>query len=519
MSLDEGTNPLRGGTIEVDGIPVVVPKNTLVNLPAAVPAWPELFADGGAPNLPGSQQYTATIAGNRVSGRYIAGLIYIAQNPVRSLEGFITEISPNGHFKVAGSFNPAGVIECVINDPLGVYASTYTANPLWSVDPENPSIRAFTGFPMCIPRSDSDDLCPLKNRPIDTTGKLLNQFTFSDPATIGPNDPDANVMAPLMVGDFVTFSGQNLGDIFEVNNLIANIGFYTAPGSKPSYVTVEEALYGIRFPTTGGEIAETRAVAFTTDPSTSIQFYAEDKDPCTGNITQRNLMLTQPAQTAPIGRARFRFGATNPGPAPRNFGFKMSSGVMTTKNNLTAGLFIQPVTEFIFPELTNFGINLPPLAFDTLPFLAQGYGPYEPGNPLAEVSESPDDIVVVGQLDPWPGQEAPTTTTCAPPTPTDTLEPSATPTLPPSDVVFISSATMTKTRGGNFIVEVTASSDNPAAKLFITVDATVRPLNDGPMSKQTDGTFHTKVLMKGTPLSVTVSSDLGGSANVVPTLI
>ena len=86
----------------------------------------------------------------------MAGLIYIAQDPTRILQGFVTSIdNTNGHFTVAGSFgNPAGVLECVINDPLGLHGPVYTNNPLWSVDPVNPSIHASTGCkpPRC-PRS------------------------------------------------------------------------------------------------------------------------------------------------------------------------------------------------------------------------------------------------------------------------------------------------------------------------------------------------------------------------------
>jgi hypothetical protein len=74
--------------------------------------------------------------------------VYIAQDPARLLQGFITSIdTTSGHFTVQGTFSPAGVggLECVINDPLGVYAPIYTANPLWSVDPINPSVHATTG--------------------------------------------------------------------------------------------------------------------------------------------------------------------------------------------------------------------------------------------------------------------------------------------------------------------------------------------------------------------------------------
>jgi hypothetical protein len=52
--------PLTGGTITVNGMPVVVPDNTIVTLPAIAVAWPELFTNG-VPNLPGQQSWTATV--------------------------------------------------------------------------------------------------------------------------------------------------------------------------------------------------------------------------------------------------------------------------------------------------------------------------------------------------------------------------------------------------------------------------------------------------------------------------
>lgn len=60
MSLDAGTDLLRGGTISIDGALVIVPANSLVTLPAATVAWPELF-DGNKPQLPGTQTWKANV--------------------------------------------------------------------------------------------------------------------------------------------------------------------------------------------------------------------------------------------------------------------------------------------------------------------------------------------------------------------------------------------------------------------------------------------------------------------------
>lgn len=58
-------------------------------------------------------------------------------------------------------------------------------------------------------------------------------------------------------------------------------------------------------------------MAFTTDPSTPMQWYAIDVDPCTGEETERNLQLVQPlGQNAGDiwGRAIFRLGNVNAAP-------------------------------------------------------------------------------------------------------------------------------------------------------------------------------------------------------------
>jgi hypothetical protein len=52
-----------------------------------------------------------------------------------------------------------------INDPNGKFGAAYTASPLFTADDENPSIVAYSGFPMCVPRSANDVACPIANRP------------------------------------------------------------------------------------------------------------------------------------------------------------------------------------------------------------------------------------------------------------------------------------------------------------------------------------------------------------------
>lgn len=67
-----------------------------------------------------------------------------------------------------GLLTVSGGPQIRINDPNGVFGVPYTLNPFFTADDENPSIQAFSGFPMCIPRSATDALCPASNRPANT---------------------------------------------------------------------------------------------------------------------------------------------------------------------------------------------------------------------------------------------------------------------------------------------------------------------------------------------------------------
>ncbi|KAJ7230324.1 hypothetical protein GGX14DRAFT_343704 [Mycena pura] len=255
MTVNNVSDPLTGGTITVNGFVVTVPKNLLVTLPSITCAWSEMFDVHGTPQLPllGTVSWEATIFGNEVNGKRIAGLVYIVQESVQLLQGFITSMDlTTGHFFIDNT-------EVVLNDPLGRYGHPYTDNPLWTVDPDNPSVRASTGFPVCIPRNTTDSECPLTNRPKDGSGLFLTAFTMPDPALVTPGGLDPRIMVPLVVGDYVTYLGTQVGDgLLAIYSLEANLGIYTAPGTKPAYITCEAANYGIVVPDPTVETGETR---------------------------------------------------------------------------------------------------------------------------------------------------------------------------------------------------------------------------------------------------------------------
>ena len=337
----------------------------------------------------------------------------------------------------------------------------------------------------------------------------IHHSTFKDPTAVGPTDPDPRLAMPLAVGDYITFSGTTIGGSMAVYALDANIGAYTAPGSKPAYVTVESAIYAV-VTNQGGEIAETRSVAFTTDPSTILKWFAMDVDPCTGAVTERPLLQMLPNQAAPLGRAVYRLGKTDVSPATRQVGFRLSTGTAPGAGGVLAGQFIQPIFDFVFPELLTFGDPMFPLLFEVIPFLAKGGGPFVPGNPLATPPTTP---TIVGQLSPWPGANAPVPTVCpaTPVPPPTTTAPATTPTPPVADIVTIITATQQNKQGATS-VSVTASTNNLSALLTLKITANIN-IPPAAMNNLGNGRFSLTLNAKGAKVTaVTVTSNAGGSA-------
>jgi hypothetical protein len=217
VGLDPQGKPLAahcGGTITVNGQQVVVPKETVVILPANALTWQELFSHapfpyGLTPNAGGAPQsglalddtaqpslrvstYEAHVVGNRVvdangvngcsssalgwngtnCDRYIAGLVNISQQSLNSGAGYINYIDyANQVMYVGGTVMPDQSLSATnpgtrigINDPVvsgttsGRYGSGspvgFAQDARFQVDQDNPTILAETGFPMCLPRTD-----------------------------------------------------------------------------------------------------------------------------------------------------------------------------------------------------------------------------------------------------------------------------------------------------------------------------------------------------------------------------
>jgi hypothetical protein len=220
------SNPLLfGGTLTINGIKMIVPDNTIVQMPAFALSWAQLFdtnqsAAIAVPGIPARPNHLAlnpvtglpqtglalnddplgtaanpfpsyevravgNISPDPVTGapRYIVGglIVPITQQGLNAGFGTINFIDyATGRFRVGGKINvvngvptldaanPGALVE--INDPVGRWGKAHSPDPRFTTDTANPTVFAGSGYPVCIPRVAPpaiDPLCPLTNRPLN----------------------------------------------------------------------------------------------------------------------------------------------------------------------------------------------------------------------------------------------------------------------------------------------------------------------------------------------------------------
>lgn len=384
-----------GGTVIVNGRKIIVPCNTIVQFPANTLAWSELFTTaGGAPlGLDGSVgtataafAYPSTeisVTGNTVAGRSIAGLITFSQQSLNNGAGYITRIDyATGTIYVGDAVGGADQAKLVINDPNGRFGRAQSPDARFSVDDENPTIIANSGFPMCVPRFDpasqDDPKCPKKNRPtvgsafgcrnFRTAGvvspagwelaaptggatSFCSAFVMPAVASVTAATPDPRQQAPFQVGDYIEYSGTLLrtsgpvtADTISVHTIHANVGIFTQPGTLPVYLSIEESIIGTDAVPIAGQAPELPAlegqdrfviVGTTTDVTTPVDVYLIDVDPVTGE--ESNRWITPESMTGGIapGTPPFLGGIMTQltGPQPGRFRLRANkppAGILTS---------------------------------------------------------------------------------------------------------------------------------------------------------------------------------------------
>ena len=319
-------NPnLLGGTAVVNGVTITVPCNLIVQMPANTLTWAD-FVNGGA-----TDTLEMHVVGNMVpdaagNPQNIAALIYVSQQSVNLGSGFITKIDyTTGNIEVDDGTGTRTNTILQINDPLGRFGRAQSPDSRFSVDDQNPTIHAATGYPMCVPRTRVDNniddpRCPQINRPkanvscrnfaiagvaAPVSGELAppvfgqvycSAYVMPPVTAFGaiagrlPTEPDAREMVPFEVGDFIVYSGTKMVDpvgneFMSVYNIEANVGAFTQPGSQPSYLAIGGFGVGTADPIAvgiNGAGQETTNRIFleasTTDVKTPVDIYYVDVD-------------------------------------------------------------------------------------------------------------------------------------------------------------------------------------------------------------------------------------------------
>ncbi|KAI1259277.1 hypothetical protein F5Y18DRAFT_433424 [Xylariaceae sp. FL1019] len=366
-----------GGTISVGGFNITVPRNMLVQFPAAYVPFKDFVEDVNS-----MIGYETSVVGNFINGEPIAAQIVTYQFFEGLGQGFIESINFTD-----GSMQIANGPRLRINDPRAVFSVGYTEAPFFTADDESPSIASFSGFPMCIPRNSTDPLCPSSNRPFQGSGT----FTVKDSLT----------MAPFLAGDFVTWQGIKRGEEVIAFAITAmNVQITTL--NNLAYVRAELALIGVSNFNGNTELAESRILGYLSNTRATVAIYAMDIDPCTGEVTDR-IVSAVGIKGGANAQNKWEYRADITEGYARDYRVVTEiNGVpqtQMTKNGLLAGTYVQPVNPWIQSEQDVPGVPPPANDFSQLPWLINGVGVDEDGNLWGGLDPFPQTGVEPGSPD------------------------------------------------------------------------------------------------------------------------
>lgn len=286
ITIDTPGDHWSGGAIVVGGQSVILPRNLLIDLPAnrltlkqifdqapaaCVSAGESGLAKGDSCNASGMGGFAMIAANVTSAGNIIAGDVVIHKG-IESVAGTVTFINyTDGYLRVnGGALNATQVddntgVMIRINDPTGRHtvqqglgclpgALNCSADPRFTLDPDNYVIAFSTGYPACIPstvaRNFADVLVPALGTTTaqglaDGTGDILCPDTNRSVNGGQPVD-DSRRFAPVRLGDHITATGNfetiNCVRFISINNLKVSKQLATKDdASQPDYMFIELA--------------------------------------------------------------------------------------------------------------------------------------------------------------------------------------------------------------------------------------------------------------------------------------
>ena len=358
ITVNDVNDHWSGGTIVVGGQIVIIPRNLLMDLPAnrltlqefiaqAPPACLPLqqsgVARGDSPlcNTAGTAGYALIHANRTSAGNVIAGDVFIEKGR-ESIQGTVTYINyDEGYFRMNGNPGDATTgIMVRLNDPDGRHtvqsgagclpgSSNCSADPRYTLDPDNYTNVYTTGYPVCLPSRTSRtfvDLLDLNTNnnvtetlvaqaAADGSGDLLCPTTNRTVSGGQPVD-DSRRFAPIMLGDSLTADGN-----FEKVNGVRFLSAHSMMVSKalttkdlpdqPDYMFLNEV--EIDVPGFQNDRIRTLIIGFASLAPEDVLIWSLHYDPTTNQAHELPLATVQGCEAAGGPGTCAAQGIPNPG--------------------------------------------------------------------------------------------------------------------------------------------------------------------------------------------------------------
>ncbi|HSB78446.1 MAG TPA: hypothetical protein VLM91_06645, partial [Candidatus Methylomirabilis sp.] len=340
ISITDRNDHWSGGTLEVGGQRIILPKNLLIDLPANRLTLKQIFdqapaaclatgetglAKGDRCNPTGTGGFATLTANRTTAGNVIAGDVLI-QKGIEVVAGTVTYISyTDGYVRLDGiPGDPATGSMIRLNDPDSRHTVQQGAgcaggpncspDPRFTLDPDNYTNVFSTGYPYCIPSTvqrtvttglpaligipalpagtvaqaqavdgSGDALCPLANRP--ATGPVA----------------DSRLFAPIKLGDPLTAEGnwETVGGVrfLSAHSTTIKSGLTTKlDQGQPDYMFLEEV--GIDMPAWQNQRIRTLIIGFATVAPADVLIWSIHRDAQTNAAHEFPLATVRGCDTA-----------------------------------------------------------------------------------------------------------------------------------------------------------------------------------------------------------------------------